>query len=98
MSFRTKWTHTPIELTPEGCKILDQEIAHIFDEIESAKDLIYHVVFLTSSFNGPMIVVSGSDESDDTVFLTYYETPEWTTVTGDDGEEYLDPYPYKDKK
>lgn len=78
--FKTEWTHNPIELTKEQQKILDWEIADIGDELEVASDLIFHTVFISDDLDGPIIIVDGRDGVDDTLFLTYYENPQWVNV------------------
>lgn len=59
---------------------LKQEIAHISGELEKASDLIFHTVFLTEDTSGAIIIVDAKDNVDDTLYLTYYETPEWITL------------------
>ena len=79
--FKTKWSHknTPV-LNKQQEEHLKQEIAHISDELEKASDLIFRTVFLTEDMKGAIIMMDGREGYDDTVFLTYYETPEWVTL------------------
>jgi hypothetical protein len=78
--FKTEWTHKPIPLTKEQQKILDFEIGDLYDELAEAGDLILHTVFLTDDWNGPIIAVHGKKDNIDTLFLTYYENPGWTSL------------------
>ena len=78
--FKTEWTHTPIELSESQQKKLDWEIADISEQLEVASDLIFHTVMLTDDWDGAIIIVDSKEGIDDTVFLTYYENPEWTTI------------------
>lgn len=78
--FKTQWTHRPVNLDVAQRQYLQQEIAHITDELEKASDLIFHTVFLTEDMKGAIIIVDGKDGVDDTLFLTYYENPKWTTL------------------
>jgi hypothetical protein len=79
--FKTEWTHAPVTLTEEQQKKLDWEVADISEQLDVASDLIFHTVILSSDWdNGPIIIVDGREGCDDTLFLTYYENPEWTTL------------------
>lgn len=77
MRFKTTWTHKPVNINQHQRDILDSEINDISDELDDASDLIFHTVFLSENKNGPLIIVEGKDGVADTVYLTYYETPEW---------------------
>lgn len=81
--YNTKWTHQPIDLTKEQLARLNREVAELSDELDSASDLIFHTVFLNEDMNGPIVMIDGRDGYDDTVFLTYYETPEWVNLKDD---------------
>lgn len=81
---------------------LDREIAHISDELDKASDLIFHTVFLTEDTKGAIVIVDSKEGVDDTVFLTYYEQPEWTILeemedlTSDDViQEMIDEWEWK---
>jgi prolyl-tRNA editing enzyme YbaK/EbsC (Cys-tRNA(Pro) deacylase) len=78
--FKTEWTHKTVTLTEEQQAKLDREIADISEQLEVASDLIFHTVVLTDDWNGPIIIVDAEDNNKDTLFLTYYENPEWTTL------------------
>ncbi len=78
--FNTQWTHAPIKLTESQQQRLDFEIANISEELDSASDLIFHTVILTDDDNGAIVMVDGREGVEDTLFLTYYENPEWTTI------------------
>jgi prolyl-tRNA editing enzyme YbaK/EbsC (Cys-tRNA(Pro) deacylase) len=78
--FKTQWTHAPVELTEDQQKKLDWEIADISEQLEVASDLIFHTVMLTDEETGPIIIVDAKTDNADTLFLTYYETPEWVDV------------------
>ena len=80
MKFKTQWTHRPVELTEKEQKILNWEISTIEDEVDAASDLIFHTVMLTDSTDGPIIIVDGQEGISDTLFLTYYETPQWVKL------------------
>lgn len=75
--YKTEWTHKAPELTDAQLAHLNQEIAHISDELDSASDLIFHTVFLTPDMRGAIIIVDSKEDVDDTLYLTYYETPNW---------------------
>lgn len=79
--YKTEWTHQPTPaLNKQQQKLLNRELEHISEELESASDLIFHTVFLTEDMNSAIIMMDGREGYDDTVFLTYYETPEWFTL------------------
>ena len=79
--FKTQWTHKPVKLTESQQKKLDWEIANISEDLSVASDLIFHTVMLTDDWdNGPIVMVDSREGVEDTVFLTYYENPEWTTL------------------
>ena len=79
--FKTEWTHQPVTLTESQQKKLDWEVADISENLSVASDLIFHTVILSSDWdNSPIIIVDGREGCDDTLFLTYYENPEWTTI------------------
>lgn len=78
--FKTEWTHSPVTLTEKQQKTLDWEIADISEQLEVASDLIFHTVRLTDDWDGAIVMVDGREGCDDTLFLTYYENPEWTTI------------------
>lgn len=80
MKFKTQWTHRPVELTEEEQKTLDREIEYIEDDLEEACDLIFHTVMLTNTDEGPIIMIDGREGQTDTLFLTYYETPQWVKL------------------
>ena len=61
-------------------ELLEREISHISDELEKASDLIFHTVFLTTDRKGAIVMVDSKEDVDDTLFLTYYEQPKWTTL------------------
>lgn len=90
MTFKTKWTHQPVSLTDEQQQILDREIKHISDDLDRASDLIFHTVFLTEDMNGAIVIVDSKEGVDDTVFLTYYEQPEWTTLADMEDDNDVD--------
>lgn len=85
--FKTEWSHTPVELTEQQQKTLDWEIEDISDDLEEACDLIFHTVRLTDDWDGPIIIVDAKDGNKDTLFLTYYENPEWTTLDATDADQ-----------
>lgn len=78
--YKSVWTHRTPELNKHQWMLLEREIAHISDELDKASDLIFHTVFLTEDMSGAIVIVDGREGHDDTVFLTYYEQPEWTTL------------------
>jgi hypothetical protein len=78
--FKTQWTHAPVKLTEDQQKKLDWEIADISEQLEVASDLLFHTVMLTDDENGPIIIVDAETDNEDTLFLTYYETPDWVEV------------------
>jgi hypothetical protein len=78
--FKTQWSHAPIDLPEDQQKKLDWEIADISEQLEKASDLIFHTVMLTDDDNGPIIIVDGETGNEDTLFLTYYDTPSWVDV------------------
>lgn len=80
MKFKTQWTHRPIELTEEEQKTLNRELEYIEDDLEEASDLIFHTVMLTNTDEGPIIMIDGREGHADTLFLTYYETPQWVKL------------------
>ena len=79
--FKTQWTHknTPL-LNKQQQELLEKQIAHISDELDCASDLIFHTVFLTEDMEGAIVIVDSKEGVDDTLYLTYYEQPEWTTI------------------
>ena len=79
--YKTEWTHRNIpELNKQQQELLEKQIAHISDELEKASDLIFHTVFLTEDRKGAIVMVDSRDGVDDTLYLTYYEQPKWTTL------------------
>ena len=84
MKFETQWTQDEPELTAEKQKILDQELDHLNEMLDSAGDLIFHTIFLEESPNGATIAVDGID---DTLYLTYYEKTKWVPLTFEMDEE-----------
>lgn len=78
--YKTQWTHRTPKLNKHQEEHLEKEIAHISEELDSASDLIFHTVFLTEDMNGAIVIVDGREGYDDTVFLTYYEQPDWVTL------------------
>jgi prolyl-tRNA editing enzyme YbaK/EbsC (Cys-tRNA(Pro) deacylase) len=78
--FKTQWTHKPVKLDESQQKRLDFEIADISENLGTASDLIFHTVMLTDDDNGAIVMVDGREGVEDTLFLTYYENPEWTTI------------------
>jgi hypothetical protein len=85
--FKTQWTHTPVTLTEEQQKALEWEIADISEELTKADDLVFHTVRLTSDWDGPIVIVDGREGCEDTLFLTYYENPEWTSLDATDSDQ-----------
>ena len=79
--YKTEWTHrnTPL-LNKQQQEHLNREIAHISDELDKASDLIFHTVFLTTDMKGAIVIVDSKEGEDDTLYLTYYEVPKWTTL------------------
>lgn len=79
--YSTQWTHEEITLTEAQQKKLNWEIDYISEDLDDASDLIFHTVMLADySDNGPIILVEGRVGVADTLFLTYYENPEWTKL------------------
>ena len=79
--YKTEWTHQHIPLlNKQQAELLERQISHISDELEKASDLIFHTVFLTTDRKGAIVIVDSKEGVDDTLFLTYYETPSWTTL------------------
>jgi len=78
--FKTQWTHAIIDLPQDQQQKLNAEIAHISEQLESASDLLFHTVMLTGDGNGPIVIVDGEPDNEDTLFLTYYEAPNWIDV------------------
>jgi hypothetical protein len=77
--YKIQWTHAPVTLTAEQQGSLNWELELLNDDLDCAIDLIFHTVFLTADDNSPIIIVEGKEAVSDTLYLTYYETPEWTT-------------------
>jgi hypothetical protein len=77
--FKTQWTHKAIFLTESQQKKLEWEIEDISEQLDRASDLIFHTVRLTDDWDGPIVIIDSQEGCDDTLFLTYYENPEWTT-------------------
>ena len=63
-----------------AARILERKIAYISDELEKASDLIFHTVSLTDNWEGATVMVDSKEDVDDTLYLTYYEQPKWTTL------------------
>lgn len=82
--YKTEWTHNPVALSSSQQKTLDFEIADISEQLDNASDLIFHTIRLSDSWDGPIIVVDGREDVVDTLYLTYYETPEWITLNDSD--------------
>jgi hypothetical protein len=82
--YKIQWTHTPVALTAEQQGNLDRELELLNDDLDSASDLIFHTVFLTADDNSPIIIVDGREGVNDTLFLTYYENPKWTSLNDTD--------------
>jgi len=79
--YKTEWTHQHIPLlNKQQQELLEKQIAHISDELEKASDLIFHTVFLTEDRKDAIVMVDSRDGVDDTLYLTYYEQPKWTTL------------------
>ena len=78
--FSTTWTHSPVSLTEDQQKHLKREIEYISDELDKASDLIFHTVFLSEDQNGAIVIVDSKEGVEDTLFLTYYEKPNWVTL------------------
>ena len=79
--YKTEWTHQPTpELNKQQEEFLEKEIGRIFEELDRASDLIFHTVFLTEDQKGAIVIIDGQEGVDDTLFLTYYEKPSWTTL------------------
>jgi len=76
----TEWTHPTPELNKQQEELLEKEVAYISDELDKASDLIFHTVFLTEDMSGAIVIVDGREGYDDTLFLTYYEKPNWVTL------------------
>lgn len=85
--FKVEWAHTPVPLTEQQQKTLDWEVQDISEQLDEACDLIFHTVMLTDDWNGPIIIVDAKDGNKDTLFLTYYENPEWTTLDATDADQ-----------
>jgi len=91
MTFKTKWTHQPVSLTEEQQQILTRQIADISDDLDKASDLIFHTVFLAKDMKGAIVIVDSKEDVDDTLYLTYYENPNWTTLADiEDDEDDVD--------
>lgn len=78
--YKIEWIHQSPLLNEQQQKLLEKQIAYISDELDRASDLIFHTVFLTEDRSGAIVIVDGREGYDDTVFLTYYEKPEWVTL------------------
>jgi hypothetical protein len=79
--YKTEWTHQPVPLTEAQQLVLDREIALISEDLDSASDLIFHTVFLDDDMDGKIVIVDGRDGEHHTLFLTYYETPDWVSLS-----------------
>lgn len=84
--FKIEWEGEQPNLTDEEKNAIDKEVDYISEQLEKASDLVYHMVMLTKSLDGPIVIIDGKDDVEDTLFLTYYDDPEWTTFD-DIGEE-----------
>lgn len=82
--YKIEWTHAPVVLTAEQQGNLDWELELLNDDLDCASDLIFHTVFLTADDNSPIIIIEGRENCDDTLFLTYYEKPNWVTLNDTD--------------
>jgi len=80
--YKIQWTHAPVTLTAEQQGSLNWELELLNDDLDCASDLIFHTVFLTADENCPIIIVEGREGVEDTLYLTYYEKPEWTNLNG----------------
>jgi len=70
MKFDIEWTHDPVELTEEQQKILDEELKFLEENLQSAGDLLCHIIFLERDACGATIAADGIDN---TIYLTYYK-------------------------
>ena len=80
MTYATQWTHIAPAMSEEQEKHLQQEIELISDELDCASDLIFHTVFLNKDEDSAIVIIEGRDDVHDTLYLTYYETPEWIKI------------------
>lgn len=78
--YNTEWTHKAPRLNKQQVERLNKEIVDISEQLDSASDLIFHTVFLTEDRDSAIVIVDGREGYDNTVFLTYYEQPEWVTL------------------
>lgn len=67
-------------LSKQQEELLERQIAYISNDLGKASDLIFHTVFLTEDMKGAIVIVDGKEGVDDTLYLTYYEQPEWVTL------------------
>jgi len=79
--FKVKWTHKVPELSLDEKKVIEEEIKLLNEDLDSASDLIFHSIPLTKNMKGALVMVHGEEEVKDTLFLTYYSKPEWTTIS-----------------
>lgn len=78
--FKTEWTHKPVALTRSQQARLDKELEYLSDDLDFSSDLIFHTVLLGTDRNGPVIIIDSDISIEDTLFLTYYEIPNWVYI------------------
>lgn len=84
--FKIEWEGEEPSLTEEEKILIDRDIDYISECLEKASDLVYHMVMLSNSLDSPTVIIDGKDDVDDTLYLTYYDDPEWVTLDENDSE------------
>lgn len=86
--FKVKWAHKEPILSEKQKQLINEELSLINDDLDLASDLIFHTILLSKNTEGPVVMVDGREGIDDTLFLTYYEKPEWTTISDEKSIHY----------
>lgn len=76
MKFPIIWASEKIPSSEEYSKYVEPNLEKLFQDLNSASQLIFHTIFVGEGVDGPIVMAYGKDE-DDSVYLDYIPEVEW---------------------
>jgi hypothetical protein len=82
MKFPIVWASEKVPQIEETEQYVIPDLEKVMEKLEKAEDLIFHTIFIGTSFDGPIVMAYGK-ENDEHIYLDYLDNVEWINV-GDD--------------
>jgi hypothetical protein len=82
MKFPIVWVSDNVPQIEDTEVFVLPELEQVFQNLDRAEDLIFHTIFVGTTFDGPIVMAYGK-ENDPNIYLDYLDDVQWIRMTDD---------------